>query len=58
MALTDLGLTLLAKASMLLKFWWDAFVSAVYLLNRLPTQDLQHKSPFELLFHQHPDYHF
>ena len=41
-----------------LKFWWDTFVSAVYLLNRLPTQVLQHKSPFELLFHQHPDYHF
>ena len=41
-----------------LKFWWDAFVSAVYILNRLPTQVLQHKSPFELLFHQHPDYHF
>ena len=56
--IVDLGLTLLAKASMPLKFWWDAFVSPVYLLNRLLTQVLQHKSPFELLFHQHPDYHF
>ena len=41
-----------------LKFWWEAFDSATYLLNRLPTQALEHKSSFELLYGRKPDYQF
>ena len=47
-----MGLTLLAKASMDLKYWWQAFSTATYLLNRLPTPVLNHKSPYEQIFHQ------
>ena len=56
--IADLGLTLLTKASMPLTYWWEAFTSAVYLINPLPTTVLHSKSPFELLFHQQPNYLF
>lgn len=56
--LVDMGLTLLANASMPMKFWDEAFSSAVYLINRLPTPVLHNQSPFECLFHKVPDYQF
>ena len=52
----DTGLTLLAQAKLPLSFWWEAFTSAAYLINRLPTPTLQFSSPFEQLFHASPDY--
>ena len=57
-SIVETGLTLLAQASMDLIFWWEAFVSPVYLLNRLPTPVLNFLSPFEYLFKQKPDYTF
>lgn len=33
----ELGLTLLAQAKMPLHFWWEAFSTAVFLINRLPS---------------------
>jgi hypothetical protein len=41
-----------------LRFWDDAFQTACYLINRLPTPVLQNKSPFEKLFKSVPDYLF
>ena len=41
-----------------LEFWWEAFDSAIYLLNRLPTHVLNHISPFESFYKQKPDYQF
>ena len=41
-----------------LKFWWEAFVSTTYLVNRLPTPVLNQSSPFEFSYHQKPDYKF
>lgn len=41
-----------------LTFWWEAFHTATYLINRLPTPILNHKSPFETLFHKLPYYNF
>uniref|UniRef100_A0A803NZ12 Integrase catalytic domain-containing protein n=1 Tax=Cannabis sativa TaxID=3483 RepID=A0A803NZ12_CANSA len=41
--------TLLAQAAMPLKYWCDAFHTPVYLINRLPTPILSHKSPHEVL---------
>jgi len=38
--IVELGLTLLAQAKMLLKYWWQAFESFVYLINKLPTSAL------------------
>ena len=41
-----------------LSFWWDAFNTAVYLINRLPTLLLNNQSPMRKLYHQEPDYSF
>lgn len=49
-------MTLLTQANLPLKFWWNAFHTATYLINRLPTTFLNNKTPFELLFHKKPDY--
>lgn len=44
------------QASLPLKFWGDCVLTATYIINRLPTPLLHHKSPYECLFHQPPDY--
>ena len=54
--IVELGLTLLAQAQLPFKFWFDAFVYAVLIINHLPTVILKHKSPFECLYHVSPDY--
>jgi hypothetical protein len=43
----EVGLTLLAHGSMPLKFWDEAFLTVVFLINRLPTPVLGHDSPHE-----------
>ena len=52
------GLALLSHAHTPLRFWDDAFQSACYLINRLPTSILQFQSPYEKLFNTSPDYLF
>ncbi|KAE8672779.1 1,4-dihydroxy-2-naphthoate polyprenyltransferase [Hibiscus syriacus] len=52
----EMGLALLSQASLPLKFWSYSFISAVYLINRLPTKVLNGKSPFQVLHQQSPDY--
>ena len=54
--ITETGLTLLATASLPTSFWDEAFTSAAYLINRLPSLTTNSKSPYELLFHHKPDY--
>ena len=42
-----------------LKFWWNACVSFVFIINRLPTKVLaSFQSPFQTLFGSKPDYSF
>ena len=41
--IVETGLSLLAQAQMPLLFWWDAFVSSVFIINRLPTPLLSYK---------------
>jgi len=53
---TEIGLTLLAQAKMPLHYWWKAFSTKVYLINRLPSSVNQNESPFSLLFEKKPDY--
>ena len=50
------GLTLLAHAHMPNTYWVDAFNTAVYLINRLPTRVLNYLSPYEKLFQKSPTY--
>ncbi|KAG8490330.1 hypothetical protein CXB51_015871 [Gossypium anomalum] len=54
--IVEMGLTLLAKASMPLEYWSDTFSHAVHLINRLPTLVLQNFSPYEKLYKVQPDY--
>ena len=56
--IVEIGLTLLAQASMPMSFWWHAFSTAVFLINRLPTQVLSHKTPYELVYGHVPNFHF
>jgi hypothetical protein len=50
------GLSLLAHASMPLKYWDEAFLAGTYLINRIPTKDLDFSSPLEILFKEKPNY--
>uniref|UniRef100_A0A2N9HBX8 Reverse transcriptase Ty1/copia-type domain-containing protein n=1 Tax=Fagus sylvatica TaxID=28930 RepID=A0A2N9HBX8_FAGSY len=56
--IVETGLALLSHSAMPLRYWDDAFQTACYLINRLPTPTLQNKSPFEKLFNTNPDYSF
>ena len=52
----ETGLTLMAHASMPSTYWDEAFQTAVFLINRLPSQKTKNKSPFQILFHRSPDH--
>jgi histone deacetylase 1/2 len=54
--IVEVGLSLLAHASMPLKFWDEAFLTAVYLINCLPSRVINKDTPFERLFSNKPDY--
>jgi hypothetical protein len=41
-----------------LKFWDEAFLTAVFLINRLPTKVLNDITPFYRLYEKEPDYSF
>jgi hypothetical protein len=56
--IVEVGLTLLAHASMPLKFWDEAFLTAVFLINRLPSKVIENKPPLFRLYGKHPDYAF
>ena len=56
--ITEIGLALLATASLPINFWDEAFISIVYLINKLPSSTTNFKSPHELIFHQKLDYSF
>ena len=53
-----MGLTFLAHACMPLTFWDEAFLTAVFLINRLPSKIIDDKTPFEKLFGHPPEYTF
>ena len=39
-----------------LKYWDEAFITATYLINRLPSKVIANTTPLERLYHQKPDY--
>lgn len=54
--IVELGLTLLAQAKMPLYYWWEAFCTTVFLINRLPNLVIQNMAPYVLLFNKEPEY--
>lgn len=54
--IVEVGLSLLAHASMPLKYWDEAFLAATYIINRDPSKVISFETPLERLFHQKPDY--
>nr|KYP47851.1 Retrovirus-related Pol polyprotein from transposon TNT 1-94 [Cajanus cajan] len=49
--IVELGLTMLAQAHLPMHFWDHAFLTIIYLINRLPSSSIQHDVPFIKLFH-------
>nr|KYP42461.1 Retrovirus-related Pol polyprotein from transposon TNT 1-94 [Cajanus cajan] len=56
--IVELGLAMLHHASLPLKFWDHAFLTATYLINWLPSSSIDHHSPYKLIHHKEPDYQF
>jgi histone deacetylase 1/2 len=54
--IVEVGLALLANASMPLKLWDEAFLTATYLINMLPCKIIDHDTPAEKILHKTPDY--
>jgi histone deacetylase 1/2 len=53
----EVGLSLLEYASMTLKYWDEALLTAVYLINCLPSKVIQSQTPMERLFDNSHDYY-
>lgn len=54
----EIGLALLAHASIPLKFWDEAFSAAAYLINIMPSRVLNFDTPLACLFGQQHNYNF
>jgi hypothetical protein len=54
--IVEIGLSLLAKASMPLKFWDEAFIIVARLINILPSRVIQMRTPIEILLEKKSDY--
>ncbi|XP_019420673.1 PREDICTED: uncharacterized protein LOC109330855 [Lupinus angustifolius] len=54
--IVETGLSLLAHACLLMYFWDHAFLTVVFLINRLPSLSLSNKTPHFLMFGTHLDY--
>ena len=53
--IVEVGLALLVGASMPLKFWDEAFLAAVHIINMLPSRVINNETPIERLLHIKPD---
>ena len=52
----ETALSLLHQSSVPNNFWDEVVCSVVYLINRLPTQILKNRSPYQLAYNQEPEY--
>ena len=53
-----MGLTLLAQASMPIRFWDEAFQTACFIINRMPSKTIAVSTPLERLLKTKPNYSF
>uniref|UniRef100_A0A2N9HQ74 Integrase catalytic domain-containing protein n=1 Tax=Fagus sylvatica TaxID=28930 RepID=A0A2N9HQ74_FAGSY len=53
--LIQCALALLSESKLPISFWSHAVSTATHIVNRLPTPNLKHKTPWELLFQKPPD---
>lgn len=54
--IVEMGLSLLAESGLPPRFWDDAFLTSVFLINILPSKTIKNLSPHEKLFRSKPDY--
>jgi histone deacetylase 1/2 len=54
--IVEVGLSLLSHAHMPLKFWDEAFLAAMYLINRTPSKVINFTTPIERQYDTKPDY--
>ena len=52
----ETALSLMHHSSIPHQFWYEAVCTSMYLINRLPTPNLDNKSPFYRVYHHEPDY--
>lgn len=46
----------LSQAYLPLSYWWNAFQTAIFFINRQPSSVLEYNSPYQVLFHETPNY--
>jgi hypothetical protein len=54
--LVETGLAILSHSHLSQNYWVEAFNTAIFLINRLPTTVLRNKSPYQVLLNKDPDY--
>ncbi|KAI3776447.1 hypothetical protein L1987_46232 [Smallanthus sonchifolius] len=45
------------EANLPIKFWGECILTATYIINRIPSEILENKTPYEILLKKPPDYH-
>jgi len=56
--ITNVGLTVLAHASLPIKYWGEAFTTAVNIINVLPSSVINFDTLYHLFFKKQSDYNF
>lgn len=54
--ITNVGLNLLAHASLPIKYWGETFTTYVNFINALPLSIINFDTPYRLLFKKQPNY--